>query len=33
MEGFEADMDGLLADLGRQVGMEAVEWNNGMPAF
>jgi len=28
MEGFEADMDGLLADLGRQVAMEAVEWDD-----
>jgi hypothetical protein len=32
MEGFEADMDGLLADLGRQVPMEAVEWHD-TPAF
>ena len=26
MEGFEAEMDDLLADLGRQVKMEAVVW-------
>lgn len=26
MPGFEADMAGLLADLGRQVSMEPVEW-------
>lgn len=32
MEGFEADMDGLLAELGRQVRMEAVEWHE-PPAF
>lgn len=32
MEGFEADMDGLLADLGQQVSMEAVEWEDA-PAF
>jgi hypothetical protein len=28
MEGFEADMDELLADLGRQVSMETVEWDH-----
>jgi hypothetical protein len=28
MEGFEADMDGLLAELGRQVSMEPVVWND-----
>jgi hypothetical protein len=28
MKGFEGDMDALLADLGRQVGMEPVEWND-----
>jgi hypothetical protein len=33
MEGFEADMDGLLADLGRQVGMEPVEWNDGLSLY
>lgn len=33
MKGFEADMDHLLADLGRKVGMEAVEWNNGSVGF
>jgi hypothetical protein len=27
MPGFEADMDGLLADLGTKVGMEPVEWD------
>jgi hypothetical protein len=32
MEGFEADMDGLLAELGRQVTMEAVEWLD-VPSF
>jgi hypothetical protein len=32
MEGFEADMDELLADLGQQVSMEAVEWDV-VPAF
>jgi hypothetical protein len=32
MEGFEADMDGLLADLGRQVAMEAAVWDDA-PAF
>lgn len=32
MEGFEADMDGVLAELGRQVAMEAVEWEDA-PSF
>jgi len=32
MEGFEADMEDLLADLGQQVSMEAVVWNDA-PAF
>ena len=32
MEGFEADMDGVLAELGRQVVMEPVEWND-VPSF
>ena len=32
MEGFEADMEGLLADLGRQVSMEVVVWHD-VPAF
>ena len=32
MEGFESDMDGLLAELGRQVTMEAVEWADA-PSF
>ena len=27
MPGFEDDMDQLLAELGRQVEMEAVEWD------
>ena len=27
MPGFEDDMDGLLAELGRQVAMEPVEWS------
>lgn len=26
MPGFEEDMDGLLAELGREVTMEPVEW-------
>ena len=32
MEGFEADMDSLLAELGRQVPMEAVVWDD-VPSF
>jgi hypothetical protein len=32
MEGFEADMDGLLAELGRQVTMEAADWDD-VPSF
>jgi hypothetical protein len=32
MEGFEADMDALLAELGRQVAMEAVLWDDA-PSF
>lgn len=32
MEGFEADMDGVLAELGRQVAMEPVEWHEA-PSF
>ena len=32
MKGFEADMDGLLAELGRQVTMEAVVWDD-VPSF
>jgi len=28
MPGFEADMDELLAELGRQVTMEPAEWND-----
>jgi hypothetical protein len=32
MEGFEADMDALLAELGKQVPMEPVEWHD-VPAF
>ena len=32
MEGFETDMDALLAELGRQVAMEAVEWKDA-PSF
>jgi len=27
MEGFEADMDRLLAELGKQVSMEAAVWD------
>ncbi|HIJ82410.1 MAG TPA: DUF4911 domain-containing protein [Desulfuromonadales bacterium] len=33
MPGFESDIDELLADLGRQVRMEAVEWNEGSYGF
>jgi hypothetical protein len=32
MEGFETDMDALLAELGQQVVMEPVEWHD-TPAF
>jgi hypothetical protein len=32
MEGFETDMDALLAELGRQVAMEAVVWDDA-PSF
>ncbi len=32
MEGFEADMDGLLVELSRQVAMEAVVWDDA-PSF
>jgi hypothetical protein len=32
MKGFEADMGALLAELGRQVVMEAVEWEDA-PSF
>lgn len=32
MEGFEADMETLLAELGKQVPMEPVEWHDA-PAF
>lgn len=32
MPGFEADMDALLAELGRQVTMEPAEWND-EPAY
>lgn len=32
MEGFETDMDGLLAELGQQVSMEAVVWDD-VPSF
>lgn len=32
MDGFETDMDGLLAELGRQVAMEAVVWDDA-PSF
>lgn len=28
MPGFVEDMDGLLADLGRQVTMEPVQWHD-----
>jgi hypothetical protein len=33
MKGFEADMDSLLLDLGRQVGMEPVEWEDEVSLF
>lgn len=32
MEGFEVDMDGVLAELGQQVSMEPVEWHD-TPSF
>ena len=32
MEGFEDDMDGLLAELRRQVSMEAAVWDD-VPSF
>ena len=32
MEGFEADMDCLLVDLGQQVALEPVEWHD-VPSF
>jgi hypothetical protein len=32
MEGFEADMGGVLEELGRQVSMEPVEWHE-LPLF
>jgi hypothetical protein len=32
MEGFEADMEGVLAELGQQVSMEPVEWHD-TPSF
>ena len=28
MDGFESDMDALLAELGKQVEMEPVEWTD-----
>jgi len=33
MPGFVDDMDGLLADLGRQVVMEPVEWHDELCTF
>ncbi|MDD2850620.1 MAG: DUF4911 domain-containing protein [Desulfuromonadaceae bacterium] len=33
MPGFQDDMDGLLAELGRQVNMEPVEWHHETYAF
>jgi hypothetical protein len=33
MRGFLDDMDGLLADLGRQVALETVEWNDELCSF
>ncbi len=32
MEGFEKEMDELLAELGKKVAMEPAEWNE-TPAF
>jgi Domain of unknown function (DUF4911) len=32
MKGFETDMDALLAELGQQVSMEAVVWDDA-PSF
>ncbi|MBI5485683.1 MAG: DUF4911 domain-containing protein [Deltaproteobacteria bacterium] len=33
MPGFVQDMDALLAELGKQVGMETVEWDDGSAGF
>ena len=33
MRGFLDDMDGLLADLGRQVSLETVEWHDNRCTF
>jgi hypothetical protein len=33
MEGFDADMDSLLAELGRGVVMEEVEWAEELSPF
>ncbi len=33
MPGFVEDMDALLAELGRKVNMEPVEWNDAPPGF
>lgn len=33
MPGFVQDMDDLLAELGKQVGMETVEWGDGAGHF
>ena len=33
MPGFLEDMEGVLAELGRQVSMEPVEWNDGTYSF
>ncbi len=33
MPGFVVDMDGLLAELGRQVTLEPAEWHDGLCTF
>lgn len=33
MPGFVEDMDALLVDLGKQVSMEPVEWEDQAPPF
>ncbi|MDD2271113.1 MAG: DUF4911 domain-containing protein [Desulfuromonadaceae bacterium] len=33
MPGFVDDMDGLLAELGKQVNMESVEWHDDICSF
>ncbi len=33
MHGFVEDMDALLAELGRRVVMEPVDWKDALPSF